>query len=72
MPVQHFSTNVLKRMNRRITGEEIMGRVQRLRERIPKMIIRTSVIVGFPGETDGDFQALLEGVKSAKFDHLGF
>ena len=48
-----------------------MGRVQRLRERIPNMIIRTSVIVGFPGETDEDFQALLEGVKAAKFDHLG-
>ncbi len=71
MPVQHFSTNILKRMNRRITGEEIMGRVARLRERVPNMIIRTSVIVGFPGETDEDFKELLEGVSAAKFDHLG-
>ena len=48
-----------------------MGRVQRLSERIPNMIIRTSVIVGFPGETDEDFQALLEGVK-AKAGLIGY
>ena len=71
MPVQHFSDGVLRRMNRRITGREIMGRVKRLRERIPGMVIRTSVIVGFPGETEEDFEALLEGIKLAKFDHLG-
>lgn len=71
MPVQHFSNNVLKRMNRRITGAEILGRVAKLRELIPNMVIRTSIIVGFPGETEEDFQQLLEGVKKAKFDHLG-
>ncbi|CBW27955.1 radical SAM-superfamily protein [Halobacteriovorax marinus SJ] len=71
MPVQHFSNNVLKRMNRRITGAEIMNRVERLRERIPGIVLRTSIIVGFPGESDEDFQELLEGVKKARFNHLG-
>ena len=71
MPVQHFSTNVLKRMNRKITGEKIMERTERLREKNPGIVIRTSIIVGFPGESEDDFQTLLEGVKKAKFNHLG-
>ncbi len=71
MPVQHFSDSVLKRMNRRITGVEILGRVKRLKERIPNIVLRTSIIVGFPGESEEDFQTLLSGVKEAKFDHLG-
>ena len=71
MPVQHFSDPVLKRMNRKITGKDIHGRIKRLRELIPDIVIRTSVIVGFPGETEEDFKTLLEGVKEAKFDHLG-
>lgn len=71
MPVQHFADGTLKRMNRRITGAKIHERIERLRELIPDVVIRTSVIVGFPGETEEDFQTLLEGVKKAKFDHLG-
>ncbi len=71
MPVQHFSDGTLKRMNRKITGSKIHERIERLREMIPDVVIRTSVIVGFPGETEEDFQTLLEGVKKAKFDHLG-
>jgi len=71
MPVQHFSNNVLKRMNRRITGEEILEKTQRLRSKIPGIVIRTSIIVGFPGESDEDFESLLEGVKKSKFHHLG-
>lgn len=71
MPVQHFSNSVLKRMNRRITGDEIHNRIEKLRELIPDVVIRTSVIVGFPGESEEDFKVLLEGVKRAKFDHLG-
>lgn len=71
MPVQHFSDAVLKRMNRRITGEKILERIKRLREKIPSIVIRTSVIVGFPGETKEDFEKLKEGIKEAKFDHLG-
>jgi ribosomal protein S12 methylthiotransferase len=71
MPVQHFSNEVLKRMNRKITGEEILTKVGKLRSRIPGMVIRTSIIVGFPGETEEDFQKLLDGVKEARFNHLG-
>ena len=71
MPVQHFSDSVLKRMNRRITGEEILGRVKRLKERIPNITLRTSIIVGFPGESEEDFETLLSGIKEARFDHLG-
>lgn len=71
MPVQHFSDKVLKRMNRRITGDVIHSKIQTLREKIPGIVIRTSIIVGFPGETEEDFQALVEGVKKARFNHLG-
>lgn len=71
MPVQHFSSAVLKRMNRQITGEKIMERIEKLRSTIPEIAIRTSIIVGFPGETEEDFEELLEGVKKARFNHLG-
>jgi ribosomal protein S12 methylthiotransferase len=71
MPVQHFSTNVLKRMNRQITGEKIHERIEKLRSRIPEIVVRTSIIVGFPGESEEDFDLLLEGVKKARFNHLG-
>ena len=71
MPVQHFSTNVLKRMNRKITGEKIHERIEKIRSRIPGIVLRTSIIVGFPGETEEDFNLLLEGIKKARFNHLG-
>jgi len=71
MPVQHFSDNVLKRMNRKITGERIHNRIEKLKEKIPGIVLRTSIIVGFPGETEEDFELLLEGVKKARFNHLG-
>ena len=71
MPVQHFSDLMLRRMNRRIRGEVIFDRIQKLREEIPDIVLRTSVIVGFPGETKKDFEILYEGIKKAQFDHLG-
>jgi ribosomal protein S12 methylthiotransferase len=71
MPVQHFSDSVLKRMNRKITGEKILERISRLREMNPRIVIRTSIIVGFPGETEEDFETLLEGVKKSEINHLG-
>jgi ribosomal protein S12 methylthiotransferase len=71
MPVQHFSDNVLKKMNRKITGGEILTKIKKLREKIPGIVLRTSIIVGFPGETEEDFQTLVNGVKEAEFDHLG-
>ena len=70
-PVQHFSTHVLKRMNRKIEGEEILRRIQRLREKVPGIVLRTSIIVGFPGETEEDFETLFDGVVKARFNHLG-
>ncbi len=71
MPIQHFADSVLKRMNRRVTGEIIRSKVEKLREKIPGIVLRTSVIVGFPGESEEDFEALLAGVKEMKFNHLG-
>lgn len=71
MPIQHFADGVLRRMNRRATGELIHSKIARLREYVPGIVLRTSVIVGFPGETEEDFQAMLEGVKAARFNHLG-
>ena len=71
MPVQHFSDKVLRRMNRRITGNEILRKVTRMQEMIPDMVLRTSVIVGFPGETEEDFEKLVEGIKKVRFHHLG-
>jgi len=71
MPVQHFSDNILRKMNRKITGDEILSKTKRLREKIPGIILRTSIIVGFPGETEEDFLKLIDGVRESKFDHLG-
>lgn len=71
MPVQHFADSVLKRMNRRITGDIIHQKVARLQKLNPDIILRTSVIVGFPGETEEDFEKLVEGIKKVKFHHLG-
>jgi ribosomal protein S12 methylthiotransferase len=71
MPIQHFSDSVLKRMNRRVTGEIIRSKVDTLRSKIPGIVLRTSVIVGFPGETEEDFEKLLNGVREMKFNHLG-
>lgn len=71
MPIQHFSSKVLRRMNRKATNELIHEKINKLREKIPGIVLRTSVIVGFPGETEEDFELLLEGVKKARFNHLG-
>ena len=71
MPVQHLSDRILKLMNRRDTKAEIVALVKKLRERIPDITLRTTLIVGFPGETTEDFNELSEGVKLLKFDRLG-
>jgi len=71
MPVQHFATGVLKRMNRRVTEEVIHQKIKTLRSKIPGIVLRTSVIVGFPGETEEDFEALMTGIRAARFNHLG-
>jgi ribosomal protein S12 methylthiotransferase len=71
LPLQHISTPVLKRMGRRVTRKQTEALLAKLRRRIPRMTIRTSMIVGFPGETDGQFRELLDFVRSFRFDALG-
>ena len=71
IPLQHFSDSVLKRMNRKSDSKSIMQIIQKIRERIPNVILRTTLIVGFPGETEEDFFKLYEFVNDAKFEKLG-
>ncbi|MCD7776436.1 MAG: 30S ribosomal protein S12 methylthiotransferase RimO [Firmicutes bacterium] len=71
MPIQHISNSVLSRMNRHGGSEIIRDAVSRLRREIPEIAIRTTVMVGFPGETDEDFEELCEFIKDVKFDRLG-
>ena len=71
IPIQHISNKVLKRMNRKCTGESIKDTIKKLRKEIPEVVIRTTVMVGFPGETQEDFEELYNFVKEAKFDKLG-
>lgn len=71
MPLQHINNNVLKRMNRHMTREEIVERLEKIRSEIPDAVIRTQFIVGFPGETEEEFQELLEFVKEQRFDRVG-
>jgi ribosomal protein S12 methylthiotransferase len=71
VPLQHSSPAVLKRMKRGANGEIFLKLIERIRRTIPGVAIRTSMIVGFPGETQADFDALCEFVKAARFDRLG-
>lgn len=71
LPIQHISDNVLKAMNRHITKKDIMDLIEKLRKNISGLALRTSVIVGFPGESDGDFMELLEALRDIKFERLG-
>ena len=71
MPIQHGSDAVLKRMRRPERRETILERVRWLREAVPDLALRTTVIVGFPGETEDDFDALLDLIEEVRFDHVG-
>ena len=71
IPIQHYSDKVLKRMNRKSDGKSIENLLNKIRKEIPNVIIRTSLIVGFPGETEEDFFELYEFVHRVKFDKLG-
>ena len=71
IPIQHISNPVLKRMNRKSNGESIRNVITKIRKEIPDVIIRTTVMVGFPGETEEQFNELYEFVKWAKFERLG-
>ena len=71
IPIQHSSDVILKKMNRKTNKKQIKEIINKIRNKIPDAIIRTSLIVGFPSETEADFQDLLEFVKETKFDRLG-
>ena len=71
IPIQHISDKVLKRMNRQSNGNSIRELIKKLRKEIPEIIIRTTVMVGFPGETKEDFEELYNFVEEARFDKLG-
>lgn len=71
IPIQHISDSVLKRMNRRTNGKQIEELINKIKKQIPNVILRTSLIVGFPGETEEDFNKLYEFVKKGYFDKLG-
>lgn len=71
LPIQHISDGVLKRMNRKSDGNTIRNLITKLRTDIPNVILRTTLITGFPGETEEDFNELCEFVKESKFDRLG-
>ena len=71
LPIQHASDKILKAMNRRTTKKEITALIDKLRDRIPALTLRTSVIVGFPQETDKDFRELLNYIRRIRFERLG-
>jgi ribosomal protein S12 methylthiotransferase len=71
LPLQHASAQVLKLMRRGSSGEHFLRLMERIRAAIPGVTLRTSLIVGFPGETEEDFKLLLSFVEAAQFDHLG-
>jgi ribosomal protein S12 methylthiotransferase len=71
IPIQHYDDTVLAAMNRRGTSEDIRKTIEQLRKRVPGIALRTSLIVGFPGETDAAFKRLLSFIKEMEFEHLG-
>ena len=71
IPIQHISDDILKKMNRKTSKENIENLITKIRKNIPNVTLRTSLIVGFPGETEKDFQELYDFVNKTKFDKLG-
>ena len=71
VPIQHSEDHILHDMNRRGNKELLKSLFQRIRDKVPHAILRTTVMVGFPGETEEDVDALIEFLKEIKFDHLG-
>ena len=71
MPIQHINNTILRRMARRTTREETIEKIRMIREKMPDCTIRTSIIVGFPGETEEQFNELYEFIKNIHFDRMG-
>lgn len=71
IPLQHISDSVLRRMHRRDSSQSIKKLLKKLRNTTPYITIRTTLMVGFPGETEADFKELLTFIKAVKFDNMG-
>ena len=71
IPLQHVSDHILKDMNRRYGYDEIVQLIDKLRNRLPQIALRTTFLIGFPGETEADVQQLVDCVETIQFDHLG-
>lgn len=71
IPIQHSENHILKAMNRRGSKEDLLNLFNKIRTRVPHSIIRTTIMVGFPGEKEEDIDNLIEFMKEVKFDHLG-
>lgn len=71
MPLQHISDNVLEKMHRQITADETKQLIAAIRQQVPGITMRTTLLVGFPGETEEDFNQLVEFVQETRFDRLG-
>jgi len=71
IPIQHINDEILSAMGRKISRAEILSLLERLTDRIPGLFLRTSLIVGFPGETEGQFGELMEFVGEGRFHHVG-
>jgi ribosomal protein S12 methylthiotransferase len=71
VPLQHINERILKLMNRNTAQKDILKLIEKIRKMIPSVTLRTSVIVGFPSETDKEFQELLRFIESVKFEKLG-
>ena len=71
IPIQHCSDKILKRMGRRTNKEQIVGLIDKIRREIPNAAIRTSLIAGFPGESESDFEELCDFVREVRFERLG-
>ena len=71
IPIQHINDKILKTMNRRGTGEEIRSLFKTLRERIPDLVLRTSLIAGLPGEGEAEFEELCEFLREARIERVG-
>lgn len=71
MPLQHINNDMLKKMNRKMTKEEILSVLQMIKTEIPEAVIRTQFIVGFPGETEEQFEEVLKFITEQKFDRVG-
>ena len=71
IPIQHISDSILERMNRHGNGATIRSAIKRLRDGVPGITLRTTAMVGFPGETEENFTELCEFIKETKFDRFG-